>query len=389
MTDDVTEPDTAPDTGPTTRRRVLQTIFERHPGIGQADVLRLMGDVGLHPSGTDMASDLAALGLGFGPDGGLARTGPADPAPPAGDGGEVPATADASDPGADGPAVDVSAATAGHRQFWAESGGGGERMFGQIPARIALIGGVAVLVVLIVVAIVLSSGGGGKDKSGSTTTTSDDLSNVTVAGGTPASTAPVVTAPIGPGGDVKLLAKSDAIDPFDTDTADGLGQLGTTGAWRVLSGQWSVIGGEARVAATPGGTNGQASLALAPKASADVRAQVSLPKLILNEGLVFRATDERNYWIFVASPQYSTFTLAHVVDGKRNIVANSGLTTTKKHAATIGVNAQGATIEVLVNGAVVKTVTDPDTTRGTGFGLGALPGATVASFDQFIYRVGA
>jgi len=101
-------------------------------------------------------------------------------------------------------------------------------------------------------------------------------------------------------------------------------------------------------------------------------------------GIVFRYSDQKNYGIFFPVPQFGTWQLRVVQDGKVVQDENLGLQPTIE--GSVGeIVANGDFVVALIDNRVIKKVAIPATLRGTGFGFGSLPGATTTTrFDDIV-----
>lgn len=340
------------------RRRVLDVALDRRPEMTIADLHQALDAIGIDVDTDTLVADLDALGYDVEAPGtdAAASLGPPPPAePPVPDGS----------PGPDGPS--------GAEPWWQGRTG--------VMALAA-----AALVVALVVAAVVAGGddddvaadGGGERRS----TAAGGA--VTTAAAVPAPPGPVVTAPVGPGDDPELAAGVDGVSGFDEPVTDGLGTAPNEQPWAIVAGTWSVGDGVARLDAVEGDA-GVGVVTFDPGLAA-YRLQVRLGSLVGGNGLVFGAAGADDYYTFVAAPELSTFVLARVVDGERQIIDNSGLTVTEGGRAVIGVHVTPGQVEALVNGAVVLTVTVDGPLPGTAVGLGSVPGSQGGTFDEVSYR---
>ena len=236
----------------------------------------------------------------------------------------------------------------------------------------ALLGGIAAVVVfLVVVGIVVFGGGGGSDGDG---TTLPKSSTTAPASGPP-------KAARGPGSDPDLAPGTDPTDRF-ARTGAGLGAFPNLGAWVVGRGVWATANGHAALLkADPAGPN----LVSVADVSADVEAQVTVVTPVGGAGIAFRVVDADNFWLWTVTPGYGTATLVRVEGGKVSLVGNSGITLVRP-GVVVGVHASGGTVELLANGVVVKTVTDPSPNPGAGVGVGTVGKASGAVFDDMVVK---
>jgi hypothetical protein len=223
----------------------------------------------------------------------------------------------------------------------------------------------AVLVAVIVIGLVLLL----PRDDGGTDLAADGTTEPTAKQDTP-------VAPAGPGSDPKLAAATDRDDFNRPD-----GPLGDD--WVPVRGTWSIVNGEATVERG----DEQLTLATFELGTSDVRAQVTVPNASKASGLAFRIVDDANYWLWTIAPDFATFTLTRVEDGKPTVIGNSGITITRP-GATLGINATGTTVELLANGAVVKKVEDDTAAPGTQIGLATIGAGPTATFDDLIFQRG-
>lgn len=342
------------------RRRVLEAALDRRPDMSIADLHDALGAMGLDVPTDVLVSDLDALGF---------EVDPADAGGAADDAGPSFLPRSDASAGAIGEPQDDDVAP-----WW------------QGRTGVALLAA-AVLVVALVVAFAVAGGGDDDDVADGGDTpaqTGGGGDTDTGAGAETTSTAPVPTAPRGPGEDEELSGEVDGATGFD-DAGDGLGTAPDGTEWTIGTGAWSRSDG----LATLTGVEGDDGIGLAtfdPQLSA-YRLQVRLGSMVAGNGLVFGASGPDDYFAFVAAPDYSTFVLGRVTDGELEIIDNSNLTSTVDGKAVIGVHVTPGQVEALVNGAVVITAELPEELPGTAIGLGSFPGPAGGTFDEVSYRV--
>ena len=177
----------------------------------------------------------------------------------------------------------------------------------------------------------------------------------------------------------ELIGVVGTLDTFDRrNTTAGLGDFDAAGRWQADAGSWGISDNEAYVA-TP---SDRGSYAVVARSHAEGAVQVRLSKVTSGAGLLFRYRGVSDHWAVIAVPQYASWAIVRVVDGKSTPVANTGLSSTND-GTTLAVRLDGRKIEVIVNGRVMKTLTD-DALRDGKVGMVAIgPDARNARFDDF------
>jgi hypothetical protein len=185
----------------------------------------------------------------------------------------------------------------------------------------------------------------------------------------------------GGGGDTAEGSPS-IIDTFDR--ADAPNELGATESgqpWEAVSGVWGISGNEA-VLVEPN-ENGVRSLAVVDLGSPDGTVTATAATIEQGWGLVFRYQGPFNYWYLTAAPDFATYNLARVVDGEVQALGAVGLAEVED-GTEVRVRLEGATIEIAVNGTVVKSITDTTLLSATQAGLLASgEAARGATWDDF------
>lgn len=351
------------------RRRAIEAILDRRPDVDVDSLAEVLRQLHFDVDEATLLADLDVLGFEV-QDEPQVRSGPepdraapdlaTDPAPGAPSGG---AMSEAWEPSMTPEAV---------------------RSSGRVPRSASVIGAVMVLVGALLLAAILAGGGSGGDDAEAGAPSERTAPVASGSPGDPAAPAPVEPSPLGPGEDPALVEGGDGASDFEGPDLPGLeGTAPGILTWEIVSGEWSVADGQARLAPVP---EGEAALALIDPGLADYRVQVRLPELVDNVGLAFWADGTGDTWMLVAAPTYSSFNLVRVRDGEIEVIDNTGLTTTKDRAATIGLHVTGRRVEVLVDGAVLVDHDLDEDPSGTRFGLGGLPGAAAGSFDDLVYQ---
>jgi hypothetical protein len=222
-----------------------------------------------------------------------------------------------------------------------------------------LIGAIVVVVVIGIVGVLIATSGGGDDGGPETAGT----------GG-------------GQQGQQENVAVFGSTDSFDrAESADSLGNMPDGRAWLVDAGTWGITSGQAQVSESHEYRNH----AVVGIGQGDGAVQVRMTRVTPGSGLVFRYEGPYNYWALVAVPEVATWNIYKVVDGTREIVGNTGEAQTRD-GTTIAVRTNGDTIELIVNGRVMKTIVDDFGQDNGRFGLTVAGGeqSTTARFDDFV-----
>lgn len=171
-----------------------------------------------------------------------------------------------------------------------------------------------------------------------------------------------------------------AVDAFHRPPdAVALGSFPGGPTWQSAKGTWGIDNEQAYVAAPTGATD----LAVLAPSVVPAGVQVRVATVTSDVGLVFRYRDPGNYWAVVAVPYYGTWAVVRVLDGRRSVLANTGLAPVGD-GTIVAVHLQGATIEVAVNGRLTRALTDVALQSATSVGLTAGgQGAGRARFEDF------
>jgi hypothetical protein len=176
-------------------------------------------------------------------------------------------------------------------------------------------------------------------------------------------------------------AGAAVFDAFDRENAPSLGAPVQGPAWSAVGVDWGIEDRQARIMARAGDAQ---AVVLTAAPSGDARVEVVLAVLENEAGLVFRFQDLNNYWKLVAVPHAATFVLSKIVDGQLVVVGNAGVTNVLD-GTTIGVELDGPSITILVDGVERGAFEDDDLATATGVGLLATADAELrARFDDFI-----
>jgi hypothetical protein len=115
----------------------------------------------------------------------------------------------------------------------------------------------------------------------------------------------------------------------------------------------------------------------------DSALQLRVAKVVEGAGLVFRYRDQRNFWAVVAVPDFATWALVKVTDGRQVAIANTGFSRLDD-GTVLGVRSFGDTLDVVLGGRVARTVVDGSFRDGPMAGMiAAGPDAAGARFDDF------
>lgn len=179
-------------------------------------------------------------------------------------------------------------------------------------------------------------------------------------------------------------------DSFERpDSPTGLGATETGQTWTAETGVWGIADGAAYVS-TPNQEGGKRSVAVVDLGGANGSVEATARGMAPGWGLVFRYQGPFNYWMLQAAPQYGTYNLQKVVDGKVVPVTPGGLGfAAVEDGARVRVDFNGATITVSVNGTPLRAVQDADLATGTKVGL-VVPaaGASTARWDDVAVLLG-
>jgi hypothetical protein len=186
-----------------------------------------------------------------------------------------------------------------------------------------------------------------------------------------------------PSGVSPPLSLPPGLDDFDRpDDSARLGGTVGAGSWRSVAGTWGTANGGAYVDQPVDGR----SLAVVDVGRSEGLAQVRIDEVASSAGLVVRYRDPSNYWVVEAVPGYATWTLAKVVDGTAQVVADSGASGTFG-GTTLTARLQGDGIEVSLGDEVSISVVDATFREATSIGMAASGiDASQARFDD--YRAG-
>lgn len=179
-------------------------------------------------------------------------------------------------------------------------------------------------------------------------------------------------------------------DSFERpDSTTELGAAETGQGWTAETGVWGISDGAAYVS-TPNQEGGKRSVAVVDLGGANGSVEATARGMAPGWGLVFRYQGPFNYWMLQAAPQYGTYNLQKVVDGKVVPVTPGGLGfAAVEDGARVRVDFNAATITVSVNGTPLRAVQDVDLAGGTKVGL-VVPaaGASTARWDDFAVLLG-
>jgi len=172
------------------------------------------------------------------------------------------------------------------------------------------------------------------------------------------------------------------IDNFGRPDSDAvLGTADSAAKWKAQSGVWGIKGHAARLVRADGKKPGVATVDLG---ASDGLVRVTESVVENGAGLAFRYRDLKNYWSVQAAPSFATWVVVKVVDGKRTQVTNLGFSATR-NAPSVGVQLDGARIQVFVNGVLLRTLQDSALKYATKMGLFASgPGGPSARFTAFV-----
>ena len=187
------------------------------------------------------------------------------------------------------------------------------------------------------------------------------------------------------GSPTAVAAQTDAFGRADSTTT--LGTTDTGQAWSVLSGTWGI---SSNAAYEPGAVPVTQHAAVIDSGLSDCVVQVTVPVLSGlsgNAGVIFRATDDSNYWRFViGGATDNNWYFQKKVAGSFSLVGTgAGRATGDVLKVVLG----GNTITVFKNGTQMATTTDSFNSTATKHGLAnssSSSGGTVARFDDFSVR---
>ncbi len=177
---------------------------------------------------------------------------------------------------------------------------------------------------------------------------------------------------------------------------DDSGPLGSesTDRWVTVSGEWAVVDGMLTVAQSGEQSADQRSadqtspdLALAtfPMGASDGFLQVTLSSVANQAGLVFRFSNPENYWYVTVAPDFGSWNVVKVIDGKRKPVGDVGVAPVGD-STSVGVFLDGPDITVMLDGKTFDTITDRTHVGATSAGLlvGWRASESVAAFDDVL-----
>lgn len=170
-------------------------------------------------------------------------------------------------------------------------------------------------------------------------------------------------------------------DAFGGSSTDGLGTTETGQTWEPVAGTWAKADGHAYIK-TPVEAPEQRNMILVDLQSGNGSVSATVVKMVPNWGLVFRYKGPQNYWVLTAAPKFGGYNLTKVVDGKATNVASSGLAKVAD-GTTAGVEFQGGSISIVIDGARVKTITDGANQTATKVGLAADSAGKQAQWGSF------
>lgn len=165
-------------------------------------------------------------------------------------------------------------------------------------------------------------------------------------------------------------ATADIRDDFSGSSNSGLGAASTGQVWEE-TGTWGKKDGHAYLVAP--NKEGGRSLALIDLNSGNGSVSADAVTIANGWGLVFRYTGPFNYWMVTASPKFGTYNIQKVVDGK--IVPADKVLAKVQSGTTVTVEYRGNSINLKLNGEVVKTVEDCFSGSGTKVGMVAADAA--------------
>lgn len=189
-----------------------------------------------------------------------------------------------------------------------------------------------------------------------------------------------VTAGSGAPEYVGIFGSTESFERPDnrTDLGEFVGQR----PWQVDAGTWGIDDNSAYVS-EPGDARNFAVVGLG---RGDGGAQVRMPQVVAGSGLAFRYRGPFNYWAVVAVPDFATWNVVKVVDGKQEVVDNTGPESPVRNGTTIAVRLAGETIDVIVDGRVRVRIQDDTFSDAGKVGMTTPKGddGMLARFDDFV-----
>ncbi|MSO38469.1 MAG: acyltransferase [Acidimicrobiia bacterium] len=168
-----------------------------------------------------------------------------------------------------------------------------------------------------------------------------------------------------------LVPATGEVGAHDEFAASGplAGSIGA-GTWRVLRGQWTTDGGQARAMApeSPG-----PMLALLDTTRNATSVSATIGTAAVGFGVAFRCQDANNCWWVEAAPGYGTWVVWRIVGGTIERVTQVGLAPAAL-GTTVEVRLSGNKIDFLFNGDLRRTLVDPLFAGQAGVGLATGPG---------------
>ena len=183
--------------------------------------------------------------------------------------------------------------------------------------------------------------------------------------------------------DVPLLVADGVRDDFTrAESPAPLGDTRTGQSWDEVSGAWEVRDGVARVVER--NDLGTRTVAVADLGASDGAVSVTAASMVNGFGVVFRFQDAFNYWLVVASPDYGSWRLQRLDEGRIVELGGIGLAPSVD-GSTVEVRFEGRTITVFVDGLERREVVDDALLDATNVGLLAEgAGSTEAAWDDFV-----
>lgn len=173
-------------------------------------------------------------------------------------------------------------------------------------------------------------------------------------------------------------AVSDTFNRADSTTT--MGNADTGQPWVPLAGTWGIDAN--RAYSVDAATDDRQVAVDAANADATVEVDMAVLDAIGGGGLLFRAVDANNYWLFVAEPEIPRWVLYKRVSGTYTLVASFA------QAGATGrllVTASGSAITCKLDGATLMSVTDTAHQTATRHGLRVyrFGSASANRFDNF------